>query len=286
MRLLATIDADAAALVSAAFRAGAEKVDFSEYERPLPGGREASADSVRLLLDEVMQRFSQTKRAASDAWLGPRLHAIARLTRREAANQALWRYTSLVLAPDYVLWRFGKLDPELAGTEAAAAPRERYLGREDKHALARLWWASELFRNGNDYNPAEVALGNQDVVNNFMRMGIAHNAPTAQAFLRVLGAGTGREANALAKAANIGASTIVLEGLAPSGERDETAVLDWISDAISYGLEDLDDLPDGPRDCKANEQSVTELAQLLEELFATVPVRGREAVETPETPSS
>lgn len=59
---------------------------------------------VRELLDEAMNRF-EGKRAAADGWLAPRLHATLRMTRSEAANDELWNFLALVVAPDYVVWR-------------------------------------------------------------------------------------------------------------------------------------------------------------------------------------
>lgn len=275
MSVVKALDGAAAQEVSDVFRAGLETVDFGGFEKPFPGGRHMSADSIRLVLEEAMRRFPRDKRPSSDAWLGPRLHAVARLTRREAAHQGVWRFLSLVLAPDYVLWRFGDMKPASEGTVAAAAPRDRYLGREDKHALSRLWWAAELFRNGSDYGPAERALGNQDVTNNFMRMKIAHHAPTVQAFMQVLGDKVGREANALAKAANVGATTVVFESLGIGGERDDDALLAWVDEATLYGLADFDSLPLGPDDGSVSPQAAAAIAGLLEELFRTAPVRGR-----------
>ena len=132
-----------------------------------------------------MRRFTDAQRATSDRWLGPRLHSALRLSRREAARRGVWRFLGVCVVPDYVRWRFSgdRDDPE------SPAKLERFVGADYKQALSRLWWMSEMFRNGPDYEPATRALGNQDVINNLFRMNVAHHRPIALGAVRVLSPG-------------------------------------------------------------------------------------------------
>src|SRR4051794_24913888 len=164
-----------------------------------------------------MARFGDN-RPSSDAWLGPRLHASLRLTRAEAAIPGVWTWLGLGPGANYIRWRWAK-ELDLS----------RFAGAYYLHGLGRLWWMAELFRDGTDYAPAEAALRNGDIAQNFLRMDIAHHRPTCQAFMRVPSRRrpgqplTGREANALAKAANCAATTLVYEAVAPDVALDPDA---------------------------------------------------------------
>ncbi|WP_131103153.1 DUF6339 family protein [Ornithinimicrobium sufpigmenti] len=265
-----------------AFRLGSAGLDAQDYLTEVSGLRTHKLEPVHVLLEEVMARYDQAEAAASDSWLGPRLHAVLRLSRREAGNRAVWRFLGLWGA-DYTRWRFGppvgEDDPE------QAAKSERFVGPSSKHALARLWWMVEVFRNGKNYAPAALALTNQDIVNNLFRMRISNHRPTALAALAVLPSsadGTmltgGREANALAKAANAAASTLVLDLIGPDIELDASARVQWESvrgdhDPRVY----FDKLPEGPDDGEAPEESVEAMKVLLTELMTGAKVRGRKS---------
>ena len=167
--------------ITPAFRLGLADLDVAEHVKKIPGLRNHKLERVRILLDEVMTRYAQTDAAASDAWLGPRLHAALRLSRREAGNRDLWRFMGLWGA-DYVRWRFGPSPGEHDLDKAAK--EERFVGPDSKQAFARLWWMAEVFRDGKTYTTAALALTNQDIVNNLFRMSICNHRPTALAVLQ------------------------------------------------------------------------------------------------------
>ena len=138
---------------------------------------------------------------------------------------------------------------------------------------------AELFRNGADYAPAEAALCNGDIAQNFLRMDIAHHRPTCHAFMRVPSRRrpgqslTGREANALAKAANCAATTLVYEAIAPDVMLDPDARREWIE--IEVDVADLlDGLPAGPEDPEVPSDAVAAMTSVLTEIFADAPIRG------------
>lgn len=221
------------------------------------------AEPIRQLIDEALQRFSQTERTAADAWLAPVLHATLRLTRREASDSRLWNYLAMRLAPDYVFWR------HLSRQPGEGVTRARFVGPFHTQTFARLWWAAELFRDGPDYAPVVVACGNQDVLNTVMRLDVTLHRPTAQAIVRLLSAGvirTGREVNALAQAVNAAGSTLSYEALAPDSPRDVDAYRDWIEE-LKGVLVPYDSLPEGPDDGRVQPRSINALVELFQKFL-------------------
>jgi hypothetical protein len=232
------------------------------------------ADPIRDLVDEAMERFADSPTGA-DAWLAPRLHATLRITRREAADASLWNFLAMRLAPDYVFWRH----PPRASKKhpVPQVNPARFIGAYHSQTFARLWWAAELFRNGADYRPVEIACGNQDVLNTVLRLEIIYHRATAQALVRLLERGTvrtGRHVNALAQAVNAAGSTLFFEVLAPDGMQDADAYRGWI-EAGGTAFVQFDSLPDGPADGAAPNTAVDALLPLFEKLFAEAPGRAQ-----------
>jgi hypothetical protein len=222
-----------------------------------------------------MERFTPEQTTDADAWLAPRLHYALRLTRREASDRELWRWLGCVYAADYVRWRWGSPDPEPPIPLDVAAKLDRFVGPERKHAVSRLWWMAELFRNGDDYLPADQAMRNQDIPNNLFRMDIAHHRPTVQAAVKVLEGKVGREANALARAINAAATTLQVDMIAPDNPLDPGSTESWVEDDDIDVVMHFDALPKGPADPPARAESVERMVVLLTELLAEAPVRGR-----------
>ncbi|MEZ5343757.1 MAG: DUF6339 family protein [Acidimicrobiales bacterium] len=274
MTTLKTLDYNAARLVTPGFREGSESPSFADYERDLDVDHPVDLDAIRTVLDEAMRRFGPAMGTEADMWLAPRLHFALRLTRREAARRDLWRWFGCVFAPDYVRWRWGSPDGSFSGVNSAAT-NDRFVGPDYKQALARLWWMAELFRDGPDYSPVVQALGNQDVPNNLFRMDIAHHRPTVQAAVRVLEGRSGDEANALAKATNSAATTLVVDTIAPDTPLDPEAQLAWVSaDDVDVGRF-LDEIPPGPTDPVVGPVGIEKLVELMTALLDEAPVRDR-----------
>jgi hypothetical protein len=280
------LSSPATALASTAWRAGDESVDFTSYETAWPredGMPDIDLDAVQQVVHHAMDGFSG-QRELSDAWLAPRLHATLRLSRREAARPGLWRHLGLVALPEYVRWRWGPVDEDRGDP---AAP-DRFQGPSYKHALGRLWWGAELFRNGPEYAPVEKAFLNQDLMNNFFRMDIAHHRPTAQAAVRVLFPenGTkrgGREANALAKAVNAAATTLLVDALAADPGLDVDVRRSWMQEAVDALLV-IERQPVGPNDPQVPARSVQVMTDLLEQLFTEARVRGKHRADPEDEP--
>ena len=274
MNSLMILNHNSTKLLTPGFRLGEESPDFQIYEQSHRLDHPVDLNAVRSVLDEVMSRFSNAQGTEADVWLAPRLHHCLRLTRREAAHRGMWRWLGGVFAPDYIRWRWGSPGESHEDT-GTAAQVERFDGADYKHALARLWWMAELFRDGPDYGPVALALSNQDIPNYLFRLDVAHHRPTVQAAVRVLDGKIGREANALARALNAAASTLLIDVIGIDEPLDPESSLRWIKGDIDPGLY-LDELPPGPDDPPVDPEAVESMVELLEELLAEAPVRGRE----------
>jgi|GEM_PF-3210719 len=280
---LQELELAATALLDEQYREGTASPDLGDFCRPF--GRPVDLEAAADVIAEGMRRFSGKDRAASDSWIGPRLHAALRLSRREASRRGVWRYLGVCVLPEYVRWRFTdpKKDPP------KPPPLERFVGDETKHALGRLWWMAEMFRDGADYEPAAKALSNQDVINNLFRNDTAHHRPTAQGAVRVLVPGDGRpplggrEANALAKAINTTAATVLLDAVAPDEPLDDAARGLWVAQGADHDPAlYYDELPQAPDDPATPAESVDRMEKLLAELLAWAPVRGKEKNDSTE----
>jgi hypothetical protein len=248
-------------------------IDLAKVVEPLPeDDARWWVEPVRSLVDDAMFAFDK-EHTRADAWLAPRLHATLRLTRQEAADRRLWNHLALAVAPDYVVWRHLS---EPSRRVAAA----RFQGPADRQCFSRLWWAAELFRNGSDYGPVEVACGNQDLIHTVLRNDLIDHRPTAQALVRLLQDGkvtTGREVNGLSAAVNAAGATLIYDILAPDESRDPAHLRDWIEEAQTAPPVSRHVLPEGPDEDPAPEESVTALTDYFTELFETAPVRGRKS---------
>ncbi|MER5501212.1 MULTISPECIES: DUF6339 family protein [unclassified Streptomyces] len=234
-------------------------------------------EPLRSLVEDAMFEFRED-RTRADAWLAPRLHATLRLTRREAADKRLWNHLALAVAPNYVAWRH--LSEPTATKPQRRVAAERFRGPADRQCFSRLWWAAELFRNGSDYEPVEVACGNQDLIHTVLRSGMVDHRPTAQALIRLLKSGQvsgGREVNGLSIAINAAGATLIYDILAPDRPRDPVHLRDWIAEAESAPPVQRYELPKGPEEEPVPEESVAALAGYFSELFETAPVRGRKS---------
>lgn len=242
-------------------------------------GSRWSTRPLRELVEDAARLHDDKVHTHADAWLAPRLHATLRLTRAEAADSNLWNFIALVVAPDYVVWRHLSMGKKEKRPTVAV---DRFCGPHYKQAFARLWWAAELFRDGDDYRPAVAACRNQDVLNTVLRLDVIDHRPTARAVIRLVEEGTvttGREVNALATAINVAGSTLMYDVLAPDEPTDPEALRCWMDEGDLAPPVPRDSLPDGPEDGEVPRGSVDILVKQFEELFSEAPVRGRKNSE-------
>ncbi|MFS0695834.1 DUF6339 family protein [Streptomyces nitrosporeus] len=239
-----------------------------------------NVEPVREIIEEAMHRFDVV-RTDADAWLAPRLHATLRLTRAEAADAGLWNFLALAVAPDFVLWRHLPL-----GAADDGSPRKinsvRFVGPHYSQAFARLWWSAEMFRDGPDYTPVEIACGNQDMINTALRLAAIDHKPTALALVSVLkgladdgATRLGDRVNALCTAVNVAGSTLMYEVIAPDDPPRHDALTEWIAEAESAPATPWERLPEGPDDGTARRSSIEVLSRMFERFAAEAPLRER-----------
>ncbi|MYS22796.1 hypothetical protein GA0115240_144848 [Streptomyces sp. DvalAA-14] len=283
-RLALLPTAIASKYLTSGIRAGQERLPEVAILRASASIEERSARwdvvPVREILTEAVQRFGAS-RTGADAWLAPRLHATLRMTRGEAARPELWNFLALAVAPDYVLWRHLGPGARTDG-EPGKVASARFVGPHYSQAFSRLWWAAEIFRDGADYRPAEIACGNQDMLNTALRLDAVDHKPTAIAMTRVLlglaqsGASRlGDRVNALCTAVNVAGSTLMYDVLAPHDLPDQDALRQWILEAETAPSVPWDRLPDGPDDGTARPSSVERLTQMFERFSSEAPLRQR-----------
>ncbi|WP_022926728.1 DUF6339 family protein [Patulibacter americanus] len=219
-------------------------------EEPDVEGLVSDVGRVDVATDDVVDLFEHARKmfgddaAASDRWLGPRVHAALRLTRREAGERGMWLHLSIVDCPDYVRWRY----PD---------QRARFIGGAATNAFSRLWWTTELFRRGSDYGPASEALKLQEIPNTLLKISATRNHAFCAALLDFLHSRrtdgkrlVGRQINRLSTAANAQLFVAALDAVAPAAVADSDARRSWISsppildDLLADGVAGPDDLAD------------------------------------------
>lgn len=229
------------------FRMGLDKPELEDFVQEYGLDRDLPFDQLGELLREARERCGEDS-VASDRWLAPRLHALLRLTRAEAGERHFWAWLAVEKFPEYVWWRWpGKRDdPDPAKNGTAL---KRFTGRDRDHALARLWWGAELFRNGGDYAPVVEAFEMQDIPNTWLSLDAVHNAAAAQAAMAILPGLSSRKINLLSKSMDHVLTTVQLDALAPAGAPDPIASEEWIRGKTPEIDELLvDRLPDGPEE--------------------------------------
>ncbi len=92
----------ARAALSEDFRRGVvPTADAGEHVVELDFGRAIDLDPLREVIVAAQTKFGNGPPAASDPWLGPRVHAALRLTRREAADKRVWDYLIRCLSEEH-----------------------------------------------------------------------------------------------------------------------------------------------------------------------------------------
>ena len=282
MNTLKGLSPAARVVVTEDFRRGnPPTAEASDFISDLELGRTINLRPLRAVLDAAMANRLPRD---SDAWLGPRVHATLRLTRREAADRRIWQYLTVVEFPHYVRWRWANPDyPE------DPVPLDRFLGEDSKNALARLWWAAEMTRNGSSYARTERALSTSRFSISWLHLILMHHRAAALAVVDFLhgfqGKGvTDTQGGAMAKATNVALRTVCLDALAISPPPDGEAIQEWIAEKIDETTM-MDELPQGPDEAPVPEADVAAVRKFLDDLAGRIKLsegssdrRGRESV--------
>jgi hypothetical protein len=238
--------------------AGPFIVEDLGLERPI------SLAPLRAVVEEAMRRLDARQ---SDAYLGPRVHATLRLTRREAADKRLWEYLTVVELPDYVRWRWRNLDDA-----DLPVPIDRFLGEDSKNALSRLWWAAELTRNGADYSPTRKALSNSRFSVSWLHLNLMHHRAAALAVVDFLSSFrdegvTDAQGQVMAKAVNVALRTLSLDAVSVNSLTDAEAVREWCHQRVDETtMMEEKDLPLGPDEAPVPASDVAAVRAFLDRL--------------------
>ena len=112
--------------ISVDFLTGADPQPVGENDRVEPFARPVDIGPLRKVVEHSVTLFDVAEGSAWDSWLAPRVHAALRLTPREAADPAIWRWLALYAFPDYVRRRWPRLNVV------------RFVGPINKQAIGRL----------------------------------------------------------------------------------------------------------------------------------------------------
>lgn len=266
MSILKGLNPGARVLATEDFRKGdPATVDATDFVTELELGRKIDLTPIRAVVGEAMKRF-EFEPWKSDPWLGPRVHATLRLTRREAADRRIWQYLTLVEFPDYVRYRWSQENPD------DPVPLDRFFGEDSKSALARLWWTTELTRNGTNYRPAEKALSiSQFFV--WLGLNLLHHRAAALAAVEFLsdfgGGATNPQTHRMAAATNVALRTVLLDSLAASPTTDAEVVREWIAEKIDETTM-MDELPKGPDEAPVSEADIAVVRKFLDDLAVRI----------------
>jgi hypothetical protein len=219
---------------------------------------------LRHLLDHALT-LDVDKERELDQWLSPRFHFAMRIPRRIAGDPGFWTWLTLEIGQVYTFYRWGKEN---------AVTMYRYTGDFKRNALARLWWFSEMARNGPSYDDVRRVLRDPSTAQYAMELKYSMYRPAVIAFGRVAETrSVGFESlKGLSKRINAYLSLRSLESLGFS-ENDETFDEAWWSDQPSVS-EVLGEEIAGPHDGFAREEAIAELVRWFTALLDS---RGLEA---------
>lgn len=180
----------------------------------LEAARPHSLDRLDRIVDDARHRFAPFD-TALDPWAAPRLHAALPLTRREAADPALWRYLAVVHRPDFVRHRW-----ENRSWTAMAGRFWRPGTRSESNAFARLWWIAELTRDGGDYTLTERVLRRQPLASSVFKRGLSSHRPVVSALVDALENAPAESVETTVVGVHKAAATVVVEAMAPESLRE------------------------------------------------------------------
>ena len=264
-----TLNANARGQLTPGFRQGVTEVDLASYLTPVPGARELPVDDLGRLFEKTIERHAEDA-PRSDRWLAPRVHALLRLDRAEAADARMWAWLAADRFPDYVRWRFPGKGEEEEDETKRGTPLKRFVGQDRDNAVSRLWWGAELCRDGSDYGPAERSFIVQDVPNTWFSLDAFHHPACAQAALRILPTLAGRPVNRLSTALDHVLTTRQLDVIAPAAAPDTSAITDWRLTEIDVDALLGDTLPSGPDETPVEPGQIDEVEALIRGVAAQI----------------
>ncbi|MBN1655094.1 MAG: hypothetical protein JXA30_15100 [Deltaproteobacteria bacterium] len=171
-----------------------------------PWIRPLSLEPAERVVKGVIERFEPFD-TAIDAAAAPELHRSLPLSRAEAAEMSIWRFLAVVRYPELVRHRWEN--------RSWASMRARFWAsgvRPDSNLFFRLWWISELTRDGRDYSLTEQVLRKQQLATNIFVRALSAYRPAVAACVAVLSEVPAAIMERSIRDLNKALSTIVLEG--------------------------------------------------------------------------
>lgn len=253
---LRVLSSQARTFINEDFRAtGVLQSEMDGFTAPFE--RDVDLQNVGLLLEECMSK-PWKEPAKSDEWLSPRLYIALRLTPREASIPALWEYLSVLRFNKYVRWRWQN--------DYGIVAAKRYVGPKNQQAFARLWWAAEMLRNGNDYSACRAGFVSQDIPNTLLSLRLWNSKAVAIASVEYLleKSATSDNVNDFSTALRAAAVTCSIDRIAPAEDVGEYSVLHrWISEPVF--IEDIlsDTLTHAPEDAHIPRPQIDLMRELI-----------------------
>lgn len=252
--------------------AGREPAELEAHLEEYLDGPEVNVPVVQALFDKALELYPERddeSRKALDRFIAPRLHYTLRLTPRQAGDMRFWAWLALGPLRKYVNHRWYGV-----GRRPDAVWDKRFVGDATRNAIARLWWYSEMARNGESYEPVEQLFEDTGTLQYAMEASFSRYRPAVIAFVRVSrGVGYGRaltfgENKTLSMRINAYSVLRAVPGIGLSDSSDGAFDEEWHGNAPESVGEVLnaEELL-GPRDGEAAEESIVELEKWFAELI-------------------
>lgn len=181
---------------------------INQHIEPIEGNYDVK--KLDNFLTNLMDQYDRHE-VEMDKLLGPKIHQLLSLSRREAADPGIWHFLTVVLRPDFVRyrWEFNNY----------SYMRKRFLGNVrswDTNTFSRLWWAAELTKTrgaSDPYKNTKFLLGRQTFARALFDREYGWYKPMNLAFISVLRGEKQTVYEEVAKRLNRALSTIKLETL-------------------------------------------------------------------------
>lgn len=154
--------------------------DINGYATPT--GLYANLDWLNDRLNEIMDEFDKYD-SSMDRKAAPAVHQAVDISRREAADSGIWHDLAIRQFPEFVPHRW-----KYEGTQAmkkkfwtSGVPLDSV-----SSTFERLWWITELTRDGDDYTYTRRAFGNRRLCFRVFDIQLGRYKPAAQACIEVL----------------------------------------------------------------------------------------------------
>lgn len=209
---LMRLSSDARVMLTEDFLQGKqEQLSAEDIDRYVtPTGLYADLDWLGERLEQIMDKEKQYE-VSMDEKAGPAVHQAVDISRREAADSGIWHDLAIRQFPNFVRHRW-----KYEGTKAMKKKFWSYGVPLDsaKSTFERLWWISEISRDGDDYTYTRRAFGNRRLCLRVFDIQLGRYKPAARACIKVLHDEDNDTIDYTVKKFRKAASNVTLEGRA------------------------------------------------------------------------